>query len=178
MNNYLAINEAITKRNPCVSWEEKTYHIYTLFEHFCDTRDYKYVAIFGYYKSTYNWTDEQALEMYNKAPDGWTDGLGVYRIYDWGKGENKIVKDTTDTSRDWHEPHLDHIIPSSNGGTDDPDNLQVLPRLLNIVLSNLTDESAPAIIPLLIAQFPNYKDNRSVPAEPILLENPARSAAR
>jgi hypothetical protein len=38
-----------------------------------------------------------------------------------------------------------------------PDNFQVLPRILNVVLSNLTDESATAIIPLITAQF-NIKD--------------------
>jgi len=158
MNNYKEINQAIAQRTPCASWEENTYYTYPLFEHFCDTRDYKWVTIFGYYKNKYDWTDEQAKQMYDKAPDGWQDGIGIYRLYDWGRGENKLVKDST---RDWHEPHLDHIVPRSRaiemGLTPDqinhPDNFQVLPRILNVVLSNLTDESAPAIIPLLIAQF-------------------------
>ena len=142
------MNATIASREPCSSWEENTYYTYPLFEHFCDNRDYKYVTIFGYYKIKYDWSDDQALEMYNKAPDGWTDGLGVYRLYDWGRGENKIARDE---DRDWHEPHLD------KGGTNDPTNFQVLPRILNIVLSNLTDEAAPAIIPLLIQQFPGVK---------------------
>ena len=150
------MNALIAGRNPCTSFEENTYYTYPLFEHFCDNRDYKWVTIFGYYKAKYDWTDDQAEEMYHKAPDGWTDGLGVYRLYDWGRGQNK-VSFNNETDRDWHEPHLDHIVPRSKGGTNQPNNFQVLPRKLNIILSNLTDDEAPAIVPLLIAQFPNLK---------------------
>ena len=154
MHNYAEMNAAIAGRNPCSSWEENTYYTYQLFEHFCDNYDYKYVTIFGYYKVKYDWTDEEALEMYNKAPDEWTDGLGIRRLYDWGRGDNKIARDT---NRDWHEPHLDHIVPRSKGGTNEPSNFQVLPRKVNIILSNLTDEEAPALLPLVLAQFPGVK---------------------
>ena len=155
MNNYQEINSAISSRIPCTSFEENTYYTYNLFEHFCVNKDYKYITIFGYYKNKYDWTDDEALEMYNKSPDGWTDGTGVYRLYDWGRGENKIIRTS---EKDWHEPHLDHIIPRSKGGTDKPANMQVLPRKLNVILSNLTDEEAPAIIPVLLAQFPTCKN--------------------
>jgi hypothetical protein len=119
----------------------------------------KRVAIFGYYKSKYQWTVAQAQEMYDKAPDGWTDGVGVYRKFDWGKGENKIK---CGGDWEWHEPQLDHIVPKSRakvmGWTREqinhPSNFQVLPAFLNRILSNLTDEQAPAILPLVIAQFP------------------------
>lgn len=151
MQNYAGINARISKRNPCTSFEDNTYYNIGLFEHFCETRDYKYVTIFGYYKSKYDWTDDQALEMYNKAPDGWTDGLGVYREYDWGRGENKI--DLEHSDREWHEPQLDHIVPRSKGGPDTPGNFQVLPAIVNRVLSNLTDETAPAVLPLVLKQF-------------------------
>jgi hypothetical protein len=151
MQNYAVINERIAGRNPCTSFEDNTYYTMDLFEHFCDNRDYKYVTIFGYYKNKYDWTDEQAWEMYNKAPDTWTDGLGVVRYYDWGRGQNKLNLSHSD--REWHEPQLDHIVPRSVGGSNTPDNFQVLPAILNRVLSNLTDETAPAVLPLVLKQF-------------------------
>lgn len=150
MQNHIEINLAIVNRKPCTSFEENTYYTYPLFEHFCDYKDYKHIAIFGYYKHKYDWSDEEALEMYNKAPDSWTDGIGVHRLYDWGRGKNKIVRDN---DRDWHEPHLDHIVPRSKGGSNKPSNMQVLPRKLNIILSNLTEDEAPALLPLLLEQF-------------------------
>jgi hypothetical protein len=156
MNKYQIVNEAILTRQPYSSRDESTYYTHDLYKHFSRNRDYKYVAIFGYYKSKYDWTDEEALEMYNKAPNGWTDGQGVHREYDWGRGENKISRDN-EMDRDWHEPHLDHIIPKSKGGSNKPDNMQVLPRKLNIVLSNLTEEEAPALLPLVLAQFSGVK---------------------
>ena len=160
MQNYQTINEAIASRQPATSFEDNTYYTNELFEHFCANRDYKYVTIFGYYKNKYDWTDAEAAEMYAKAPDTWTDGIGVVRNFDWGRGENKIELEHAD--KEWHEPQLDHIVPRSRakamGWTpaqiNHPSNFQVLPSFLNRILSNLTDEQAPAILPLIIAQFP------------------------
>jgi hypothetical protein len=150
MKNWQKINESISNRKPCRSYEENTYYTLSLFEIFCQSKDYKKIAIYGYYKNVYGWSDEEAELMYRKAPDGWTDGLGVYRLYDWGKGENKI---TCGEDWEWHEPQLDHIIPRSKGGTNHPDNFQVLPAILNRILSDMTDDQAPALIPLILKQF-------------------------
>ena len=158
MKNYSAINESIAGRSPCTSFEEGTYYNMGIFTKFCEDRDYKRVAIFGYYKAKYKWTNAEAEAMYAKAPDGWTDGTGVYRAYDWGRGENKIEKGE---DWEWHDPQLDHIAPRSRtkalGWTqkqiNSPDNFQVLPAILNRILSNMTDEQAPALIPLILKQF-------------------------
>jgi hypothetical protein len=163
MKQSKVINESIAKREPYTSFDEGTYYTMGTFKQFCKDRDYKRVAIFGYYKSKYNWTVDEAEQMYNNAPDGWTDGTGVYRLYDWGKGENRVVNDRHD--QDWHIPELDHIISRdeakklgwANKKINSPNNMQVLPRILNRMLSNIKDEEAPAIIPLLMAQFPNVK---------------------
>ena len=166
MKNFVAINESISTLELYKGLDEGTYYTMSIFNEFCKTRDLKRVAIFGYYKSKYQWTVTQAQEMYDKAPDGWTDGVSVYRKFDWGKGENKIK---CGGDWEWHEPQLDHIVPKSRakamGWTREqinhPGNFQVLPAFLNRILSNLTDEQAPAILPLVIAQFPGVIIDKS-----------------
>lgn len=165
MKNYQKINETIEKRKPHRRYEENTYFTNKLYDDFCFERkgDYKYLAIYGPYRSKYKWTMEQCQIMYDKCPDTWTDSLGVVRKFDWGKGENQVVSDRHD--QDWHIPELDHIVSRDEGvrrgwtqeQIDDPNNMQVLPRILNRMLSNITDEEAQAVIPLLVAQFPNLK---------------------
>lgn len=162
MKNYQAINESIANREPCTSFEDDTYYTSSIFRDFCKHRDLKRVAIFGYYKNKYKWTVAEAEEMYAKAPDGWIDGVGVYRLYDWGKGENKIE---CGEDWEWHEPQLDHIVPRSRAKAmgwepeqiNHPSNFQVLPAFINRILSNLTDEHAPAVLPIILAQFPELK---------------------
>jgi hypothetical protein len=163
MKNYKKLNETITKRKPCGRYEENTYFNSKLYDDWCYTQkgDYKYIAIFGPYRSKYKWTPQQCQAMYDKCPDTWIDYLGVERKFDWGKGENQVVTDRHD--QDWHIPELDHIVSKDEGARlgwtqqqiDDPSNMQVLPRILNRMLSNITDDEAQAIIPLLVAQFPN-----------------------
>jgi hypothetical protein len=165
MKNFQKLNEAITKRKPHRRFEENTYFNSRLFEDFCTDHkgDYKYLAIFGPYRSKYKWTPQQCQAMYDKCPDTWTDYVGVVRNFDWGKGENQVVKDRHD--QDWHIPELDHIVSQDEGirlgwsreKIDDPANMQVLPRILNRMLSNITNEEAQAIIPLIVSQFPDIK---------------------
>jgi hypothetical protein len=163
MNNHNQINEAISNRIPCTSLEDNTYYNIDLFNHFCEHNDYKYVAIFGYYKPKYRWSDSEAQMMYDKSPDGWTDGVGVYRAYEWGRGDNIVVKNWHDS--EWHTPELDHIVSVDEATLlgwpkekiDHPDNMQVLPRKVNRILTNMTDEQAPALLPIILAQFPNFK---------------------
>jgi hypothetical protein len=159
MQNYQTINESIASRQPATSFEDNTYYTNDLWTHFCTHKDYKYVTIFGYYKDKYDWTDAEALEMYNKSPDNWTDGLGVVRLYDWGKGDNQIELEHAD--REWHLPELDHIISKDEakrlGWTqkqiDHPSNFQVLAKIVNRVKNNLTKETALAVLPLIVDQF-------------------------
>ena len=159
MQNYQTINEAIASRSPYTSFEDNTYYTSELFEHFCKNRDYKYVTIYGYYKTKYDWTDAEALEMYSKSPDSWTDGLGVVRLFDWGKGDNQISLAHSD--KEWHLPELDHIVSKDEarqlGWTqkqiDHPSNFQILSKIVNRVKNNLTKETALAVLPLIIGQF-------------------------
>jgi hypothetical protein len=165
MKNYQKLNEAICKRKPHRHFDENTYFTNKLYEDFCLNRkgDYKYLAIFGPYRVKYKWTPQQCQEMYNKCPDTWTDYLGIVRHFDWGKGENQVVTNRHD--QDWHIPELDHVVSKDEGARlgwsqkqiDDPGNMQVLPRIINRMLSNITDEEAQAIIPLIVNQFPNLK---------------------
>lgn len=165
MKNAQKLNEVILKRKPHKRYEENTYFSNKLYDDFCFDRkgDYKYLAIFGPYRSRYKWTPQQCLAMYNKCPDTWVDSLGVERRFDWGKGENQVVKDRHD--QDWHIPELDHIVSQDEGARlgwsqeqiDDPGNMQVLPRIINRMLSNITNDEAPAIIPMIVAQFPGLK---------------------
>ena len=165
MKNYQKLNEAIAKRKPHRRYEENTYFTNKLYDDFCFDRkgDYKYLAIFGPYRSKYKWTPQQCQTMYNKCPDTWVDFLRVERKFDWGKGENQVVTDRHD--QDWHIPELDHIVSKDEGirlgwtqeQIDAPENMQVLPRIINRMLSNITDEEAQAVIPLIVGQFPNIK---------------------
>ncbi len=165
MKNYQKLNEAIAKRKPHRRYEENTYFTNKLYDDFCFDRngDYKYLAIFGPYRSTYKWTPQQCQTMYDKCPDIWVDFLRVERKFDWGKGENQVVTDRHD--QDWHIPELDHIVSRDEGirlgwtqeQIDAPENMQVLPRIINRMLSNITDEEAQAVVPLIVGQFPNIK---------------------
>ena len=141
------INRRISERSPCTFFDPGTYFTMDLFYHFCEHGDYKWVAIRGFYADKYGWNDDQCRTVHGASPDGWYDGLGVWRAYDWGKGHNKVIQ--THDERDWHEPQLDHVTPRSRGGGNDPGNMQVLPRIINRILSNMTRDHAPSLLPVL-----------------------------
>lgn len=146
--DHLEINERIAGMDPCTHFDAGTYFTGDLFNHFCAHGDLVWVAVRGFYADKYGWSEDQCRQMHSKCPAGWVDGLGVWRAYDWGKGLNKVIQGNDE--RDWHEPQLDHVVPRSRGGADTPENMQVVPRLVNRLLSNITQEHAPSVMPVLL----------------------------
>jgi hypothetical protein len=145
------INARIAARQPCTFFDPGTYSNIDLFYHFCDHGDCKWVAIRGFYGDRYGWSEEQCRMIHAASPDGWVDGVGTWRAYDWGKGFNKVI--STGDERDWHEPQFDHVVPRSRGGSNDPGNMQVLPRIVNRILSNIAREQAPLLLPVITEQL-------------------------
>jgi len=141
------INKAILSRELFSGQEEGTYFNQELYNYFCDNYDDPYLLfkleIYGYYKSKYKWTKEQAdwfIENNFQESVKWSpDGINEY-YYDWGRGKNNI------TDAVLHFPHLDHIIPKEQGGTDDPENMRIRCNRLNTSKSNInTDEERWAV---------------------------------
>lgn len=125
------INESIINRTIFSGREEGTYYTGDLYDFACDNYDDPHLlfklAIYGYYAKEYKWTREQAdkfIEDHKAESVKWSDGEQEY-YYDWGKGKNSITTDYL------HVPNLDHIIPRSLGGTNDPSNLRIRCRRLN-----------------------------------------------
>ena len=94
--------------------------------------------------------------MYDKTPDGWTDGSGVYRLFDFGKGENKVVKDEG-VDKLFHEPQHDHIVSRNEakqlGWTNEqinhPSNLQYISAIQNFMKRNFTKDMWEAVSPTI-----------------------------
>lgn len=119
------INKAITNREIHSGNDEWTYYNQHLYDFACDNYDDPHllfkIAIYGYYQPKYGWTKQQAdffIDKHKEDSVKWSDGEVEY-YYDWGKGKNKI------TNHDLHWPNLDHIIPKSLGGTNDPENMRI-----------------------------------------------------
>jgi hypothetical protein len=135
------INQAIINRSLFHGQEEDTYHTKELYDFACDNFDdpnllFK-LEIYGYYKVKYKWSKEQAdWFIMNHLEDSvkWSDGLQEY-FYDWGRGKNEITKHVM------HFPHLDHIIPREQGGTDDPENMRIRVKRLNESKGNINSDS-------------------------------------
>jgi len=160
-NNYEKINLLIeeTKRSPYRGLCESTYINDKIYKEFAKRKDLKWVKIQDL-KLKYRWTDEEAQMMYDKTPDGWTDGAGVYRFYDFGKGENKVVKEDG-VDKLFHEPQHDHIVSRDEakrlGWTEKqinhPSNLQYISAIQNFMKRNFTKEMWDAVSPTVSQLF-------------------------
>lgn len=160
-NNYEKINSLIEeiKRNPYRGLCESTYINDKIYKEFAKRKDLKWVKIQDL-KLKYRWTDEEAQIMYDKTPDGWTDGVGVYRFYDFGKGENKVVKEDG-VDKLFHEPQHDHIVSRDEakrlGWTEKqinhPTNLQYISAIQNFMKRNFTKEMWDAVSPTVSQLF-------------------------
>ncbi len=160
-NNFEKINSLIKekKANPYRGLCEATYINDKIYGEFAKKRDLKWVKIQDL-KLKYKWTREQAEIMYNKTPDGWVDSAGNYRLFDFGKGENKVVKEEG-VDKLFHEPQHDHIVSRDEakalGWTtqqiNHPDNLQYISAIQNFMKRNFTKEMWEAVAPTMNSLF-------------------------
>ena len=160
-NDFERINKLIQERKdaPFRGLDDATYINESVWRDFTKHKDLKRVRVLQL-KYKYRWTDEQVDRMYAKSEDGWLDGAGVYRLFDYGKGENKVcVEDGVD--RQFHEPQHDHIVSRSEakalGWTDkeinDPSNIQYISAVQNIVKTYLNKEQWAAVSPTIAPLF-------------------------
>lgn len=162
-NDYQKINALIEekKHSPFRGLCESTYINDKVYAEFARRKDLKWVKVQDL-KLKYRWTDKEAQLMYDKTPDGWTDGVGIYRFFDFGKGENKVVKEDG-IDKLFHEPQHDHIVTRDEakrlGWTDKeinhPNNLQYISAIQNFMKRNFTREMWLAVSPTINSLFPN-----------------------
>lgn len=161
-NDFQKINALIEqkKQSPFRGLCEATYINDRIYSEFAKRKDLKWVKVQDL-KLKYRWSNEEALMMYEKSPDGWTDALGNYRLFDYGKGENKVVVEEGDDKL-FHEPQHDHIVSRAEakklGWTDKqinhPSNLQYISGIQNFMKRNFTKEMWLAVAPTILALFP------------------------
>lgn len=160
-NDYNTINALIEdkKKNPHKGLCESTYINDSIYADFARRRDLKWVKIQDL-RLKYKWSKEETVLMYNKTADGWTDGTGVYRLFDFGKGENKVVVEDGNDKL-FHEPQHDHIVSrheaKSLGWTEKqinhPSNLQYISAIQNFMKRNFTKEMWQAVSPTIEGIF-------------------------
>lgn len=160
-NDYQAINALIKEKqsNPFRGLCEATYINDRIYSDFAKRKDLKWVKIQDL-KLKYRWTDEEAALMYNKTEDGWVDALGIFRLYDFGKGENKVVKEDG-IDKLFHEPQHDHIVSRdeakklgwSERQINHPSNLQYISAIQNFMKRNFTKEMWDAVSPTIMHLF-------------------------
>ena len=160
-NDYVKINELIdnVKCNPFRGLCEQTYINDNIYAEFAKRKDLKWVKVQDL-RLKYKWTLDETQMMYDKTPDGWTDGLGIYREFDFGKGENKVVKEDG-IDKLFHEPQHDHIVSRDEakrlGWTDKqinhPSNIQYISAIQNFMKRNFTREMWNAVSPTIEQLF-------------------------
>lgn len=160
-NNYAMINSLIEekKKNPYKGLCESTYINDNVYAEFARRRDLKWVKIQDL-RLKYKWSKEETELMYSKTPDGWTDGNGVYRLFDFGKGENKVVSEDG-IDKLFHEPQHDHIVSRdeakrlgwSDKQINHPNNLQYISAIQNFMKRNFTKEMWQAVSPTIGTLF-------------------------
>lgn len=144
ISNTQKINEAIESRRrlPSTQYCETTYYNTEGYAFWVDNQFdpdvlFKIKCMFSYAKK-FKWNKEETQEFIqnniNESRSHISDGIEYF--YDWGAGDNK-----TKISNHWHLPHLDHIIPRSEGGNDSPSNLRIRCSLLNQNKSNTNTDA-------------------------------------
>jgi hypothetical protein len=162
-NDYVKINELITnvKHNPFRGLCEQTYINDNIYSEFAKRKDLKWVKIQDL-RLKYKWSAEETQMMYDKTDNGWTDGNDVYRLFDFGKGENKVVKEDG-IDKLFHEPQHDHIVSRDEakrlGWTEKqinhPSNIQYISAIQNFMKRNFTKEMWRAVSPTIEQLFKN-----------------------
>ena len=79
---------------------------------------------------------QYSLEEYKALTEHLYYSKQFNAVYDFWQNHKK----ENNTFYDWAKPSLDHIIPKSKGGTNTPDNLQVLTTFENLNKRDLTME--------------------------------------
>jgi hypothetical protein len=126
------INHAILSRTLHLEYDENTYFSKGIFkyvlEHLDDPHILFRVALYGYYRKEYKWSNEQTEEFFQLHKHNsvkWDDGFHVY-YYDWGKGKNRITRNPM------HFPNLDHVQPKSiDVNKNGPENFRIRCKRLN-----------------------------------------------
>ena len=160
-NDFESINVQILekKSNPYRGLCDSTYINESVWQDFAKHKDLKRIKVLDL-KFKYKWTEQEAQMMYDKTPDGWTDGFGVYRLFDFGKGENKVVKDEG-VDKLFHEPQHDHIVSRdeakqlgwTNEQINHPSNLQYISAIQNFMKRNFTKDMWKAVSPTIEQLF-------------------------
>ena len=126
------VNSQIANRILFTGFCERTYYTQELYDFWVDNYadpDVLFkVKIWGKYKMKYKWSDAQTDQWIkeNLEESKGFDVNGIWHAYDWGSGRHKIKP-----MNKMHEPNLDHIIPSEQGGDNNPGNLRIRCRRLN-----------------------------------------------